>query len=104
MANWQQAADVADLDAECGLAITLCGKAIGLYRIGDEIVATGDICPHRSDVRLSEGWLEDGVIECPMHQSRFDLKTGQCLSPPAYEDIPVYGVVVRDGAVFVDVD
>jgi hypothetical protein len=41
---------------------------------------------------LSGGFVEDGVIEGPLHQATFDIRTGRCLSPPATADLPTYEV------------
>ncbi|WP_205007826.1 non-heme iron oxygenase ferredoxin subunit [Sphingosinithalassobacter portus] len=76
-------------------------NAIALYRYEGTIFAIGDICPHE-DVRLSEGWLEGDRIECPLHQSCFEIRTGKVIEGgPAYEDVAAYDVRVEDGAVFV---
>lgn len=65
----------------------------GFYAIYDE-------CSH-AEVPLSEGDVWDCSIECWLHGSRFDLKTGQPVGPPATEPVPVYPVEVRDGDLFV---
>jgi 3-phenylpropionate/trans-cinnamate dioxygenase ferredoxin subunit len=65
----------------------------GFYAIYDE-------CSH-AEVPLSEGDVWDCGIECWLHGSRFDLKTGQPVGPPATEPVPVYPVEVRDGDLFV---
>jgi 3-phenylpropionate/trans-cinnamate dioxygenase ferredoxin subunit len=44
--------------------------------------ALNDTCTH-ADASLAEGWVEDGCVECPIHASRFDLKTGEVLGLPA---------------------
>ena len=52
---------------------------------------------------LSEGDVWDCSIECWLHGSRFDLKTGDPIGLPATEPVPVYPVEVRDGDVYVRV-
>jgi 3-phenylpropionate/trans-cinnamate dioxygenase ferredoxin component len=49
---------------------------------------------------LSDGWVEDGCVECPLHESRFDLRTGRPDVPPAREPIATYPVIVDDGVVY----
>ena len=65
-----------------------------------EFYAIYDECSH-AEVPLSEGDVEDCTIECWLHGSRFDLKTGQPTGLPATEPVPVYPVQVRDGEVYV---
>jgi len=74
-----------------------------VYAVTDEIHAVGDFCPHQKNVRLSEGFLDGDTIECPMHQSCFNVKTGAVLSPPAREGLPVFKVRIEDGQVLVEI-
>jgi 3-phenylpropionate/trans-cinnamate dioxygenase ferredoxin subunit len=65
-----------------------------------ELYAIDDTCTHQ-DASLADGWLEGCLIECPLHASRFDLRTGQVSGPPAKRPIRTHIVSVRDGTVFV---
>ncbi|TLK52811.1 bifunctional 3-phenylpropionate/cinnamic acid dioxygenase ferredoxin subunit [Glutamicibacter sp. V16R2B1] len=58
--------------------------------------ALQDECTHEV-ASLSEGWIEDCEVECPLHASRFNLKTGKVLCLPAYVDARTYKVEVIDG-------
>jgi 3-phenylpropionate/trans-cinnamate dioxygenase ferredoxin subunit len=49
-----------------------------------------------------QGWLEDCMVECPLHAASFDLRTGMPSGPPAKRPVRTYPVVVEDGVVFVD--
>ena len=93
--------DVVDDDAVAREAEGIC---IALYRQGSDLTAIGNICPHQGNVFLSTGWLEDGAIECPLHQARFDIRTGKCLSGPSEEDVPVFPVKEEGGRIFVSLD
>ena len=93
--------DVVDDDAVAREAEGVC---IALYRQGNDLTAIGNICPHMGNVFLSTGWLEDGAIECPLHQARFDIRTGKCLSGPSEEDVPVFPVKEEGGRIFVSLD
>ena len=77
------------------------GTAIALYRFEGEVFAIGDICPHE-DVRLSEGWLDGDRIECPLHQSCFEIRTGKVIDGgPAWEDVAAFEVKNDGGELFV---
>ena len=67
-----------------------------------ELHAVSDICSHQ-DVSLSEGEVDDCAIECWLHGSRFDLRTGEPTGLPATRPIPVYRLAVEGDDVFVDV-
>ncbi|MCW4465681.1 bifunctional 3-phenylpropionate/cinnamic acid dioxygenase ferredoxin subunit [Glutamicibacter sp. MNS18] len=58
--------------------------------------ALQDECTHEV-ASLSDGWIEDCEVECPLHASRFDLRTGKVLCLPAYVDARTYKVEVVDG-------
>lgn len=68
-----------------------------------EWYAISDVCSHGA-VSLSEGEVEDCSVECWLHGSRFDLRSGKPLSPPAVRPVPVYPVTVDGERVLVDVD
>ena len=65
--------------------------------------AISDVCSH-GQVALSDGDVEDCTIECWLHGSTFDLRTGQPLALPATRPIPVYPLTVDGDRVLVDVD
>lgn len=82
------------------------GKVVEVAVVRDsdgELHAVSDICSHGA-VSLSEGEVEGCFIECWLHGSRFDLRTGAPDSPPAIRPIPVYPLSVEGERVLVDVD
>jgi len=79
------------------------GVPVSVVRTEGEVFAINDICSH-ANVSLSEGEVEDCQIECWLHGSRFDLRTGKPTSLPAIRPIAVYPVKIEDGTVLVDVE
>jgi nitrite reductase/ring-hydroxylating ferredoxin subunit len=76
-------------------------REIAICRIGDQYHAVHNICTHEYTL-LSDGYFEDGCIECPLHQARFDVKTGEPDGPPPTEPIRVYPVKIEGGQVLVN--
>jgi 3-phenylpropionate/trans-cinnamate dioxygenase ferredoxin subunit len=76
-----------------------CVPPIAVFNVDGEFHAVDDTCTHQ-DTSLSEGWLEGCEIECPLHTSRFDLRTGQPNSPPATRALRTHQVQVIDGIVY----
>lgn len=68
-----------------------------------DLHAVSDICSHGA-VSLSDGEVEGCFVECWLHGSRFDLRTGLPDSPPAVRPIPVYPLTLDGDRVLVDVD
>ena len=91
--------DIAD---ESTLRVEVDGVAVCLVRSGGELFAVNDVCTHE-DVSLAEGDVDDGTVECCMHGSRFDLRTGRPLELPATRPVPVYRVDVEGDDIYVTV-
>ncbi|MBN7534637.1 Putative ferredoxin subunit of phenylpropionate dioxygenase [Mycobacteroides abscessus subsp. abscessus] len=84
------------------VAKAIAGTAdnVALLRDADGSVwALDDTCTH-ADASLAEGWVEDGYVECPLHSSRFCLKTGAVDGLPATKDTCPHRIEVRDGDIF----
>ncbi|MFM0125500.1 non-heme iron oxygenase ferredoxin subunit [Paraburkholderia sp. RL18-101-BIB-B] len=95
------AANLDDLNPDEPYATTIESEQIALYLVDGEVYATHNVCTHQFAL-LSDGYLEDGCIECPLHQGRFDVKTGAALCAPASAPVKIYKVQVEDGAVMVE--
>ncbi|MFI1539542.1 bifunctional 3-phenylpropionate/cinnamic acid dioxygenase ferredoxin subunit [Streptomyces anandii] len=67
-----------------------------------ELFAIDDTCTHQ-DASLADGWLEGCEVECPLHASKFDLRTGAVDAPPAKLPVRTHEVVVEDGVIHVKV-
>lgn len=81
--------------------IVLQGKEIALAKVGNEFLAFDDTCTHEY-CPLSDGSLEESIVTCPCHGSRFDIKTGGVLNLPAVVPIKTYKVKVENGDVLID--
>jgi 3-phenylpropionate/trans-cinnamate dioxygenase ferredoxin subunit len=99
---FQRACAVADVTNASPLAVTVDGVAVAIVRQGDDFYAIYDECSHAA-IPLSEGEVEDGEIECWLHGSRFDLRTGKPSGPPATEPVPTYPVRADGVDLLVDV-
>lgn len=71
---------------------------IALYNIDGEIFATDNVCTHAYAL-LTDGWLDDALVECPLHGGQFNVCTGKAMSAPAEVDLRTYSVRVVDGRV-----
>jgi apoptosis-inducing factor 3 len=83
------------------IGVEVDGTPVALYRIGDAIYATDGMCTHATGL-LADGWVEDGAIECPLHQARFDIRTGKALCEPATEDLRTYQVKIESADILID--
>lgn len=95
------AANLNDLSPDEPHAATIEGEQIALYLVDGEVYATHNVCTHQFAL-LSDGYLEDGCIECPLHQGKFDVKTGAALCAPVTAPVKTYRVQVEQGAVMIE--
>src|SRR4051812_45091179 len=96
-----RACSVSEVPSGSALRVEVDGLDVAVVRSGDDFYAVGDECSHAA-VSLSEGDVEGCEIECWMHGSRFDLRTGKPLGPPATEPVPVFAVQIAGDDVLVD--
>ena len=99
---FERACAVDEVATDEGLGVTVDGLDVVIARCGDEFFALQDLCSHAA-VALSEGMVEDCQVECFLHGSMFDLRTGKPTNLPATEPVSTFPVEVRDGNVLVDV-
>lgn len=78
------------------------GVPVTVVKTGDEVFAIHDTCSHQ-DYSLSEGMVFDCAVECALHGSMFDLRTGAPSSLPAMKPVPTFATQVDGDAVLVDV-
>jgi nitrite reductase/ring-hydroxylating ferredoxin subunit len=86
---------VSSLQDRKPLKVTVDGEDVLLAKVDDAVFAVSDICTH-SEVSLSEGDIEGCAIECWLHGSSFDLRTGAASGPPATSDLQTYKVVIEE--------
>ena len=99
---FERACSIAEVRDDEALAVVLGDLEVAVARNGDEFFAIQNLCSHAA-VALSEGEVEDCQIECWLHGSRFDLRTGKPTSFPATEPVALFPVEVRGDDVYVDV-
>lgn len=90
------ACHVDDVPVGEGRAITIAGRRIAVFRTADGWHALDDACPHAGGP-LSDGLLADCAVTCPLHERRFDLRTGAC---SAGEAVAAHVIEIRGDQVF----
>lgn len=97
--EWIAAADLDAVPQDDVIGVEIGGRDIALYSVDGEIYASDNICTH-GHARLCDGFLDGHEIECPLHQGKFDVRSGKALCAPLTEDIRTYPVKIEDGRVF----
>ncbi|WP_105971090.1 bifunctional 3-phenylpropionate/cinnamic acid dioxygenase ferredoxin subunit [Streptomyces geranii] len=98
-----QVARVGDIDDGEALRVppeaTGHDDAVAVFHDAGAYYALDDTCSH-GRASLSEGWIEDGEVECPLHSARFCLESGQPQCMPATTAVRAHRVEVRDGGLW----
>jgi 3-phenylpropionate/trans-cinnamate dioxygenase ferredoxin component len=98
-----RACALTDLDEGTPVSVDIDGEDVALVKVGEEVFAIRDECSH-ANIALSEGDVDGCTLECWMHGSRFDLRTGEPTGLPATQPVPVFRVHVDGTDVYVDID
>lgn len=103
MTDWVRVAAKGDVAEGTCIGVRVGEKEVAIFHMaGGDFCATENVCSHEYAL-LTEGWMENGCIECPLHAAQFDIRTGKALSAPADEDIKVYPVKIEGEDVLVQV-
>lgn len=99
---WIETISTDTLEGE-GVTSAQAGKLwVALYQVDDEYFATSVLCTH-GQASLADGYLEDFLIECPLHQGTFDVRTGAAVGAPCTVPVRSFPVRVDDGVIHVEV-
>jgi 3-phenylpropionate/trans-cinnamate dioxygenase ferredoxin subunit len=102
MSSFVRACSLADVPPESAIAVEVGRTEVAIVQSNGTFYAIADECSHAA-IPLSEGDVGDGEIECYLHGSRFDLRTGKPLGLPAITPVAVYPCQISGDDVLVDV-
>ncbi len=102
MAEWVRVCSADEIDEEDLIGFDHDDRTFAVYNTEKGFFATDGLCTHEEQ-HLEEGLVIGMVIECPLHQGRFDIESGKALSAPVCEDLNTYPVKVEDGDLFIQI-
>jgi nitrite reductase/ring-hydroxylating ferredoxin subunit len=94
--DWHDVAARDGLDPDFPLSVVVHTQQVGIYLLGDQVHAIDDVCPH-AEALLSQGFVENGVVECPLHGAQFEIRTGKSLTDICDRDVTCFPVRVQEG-------
>ena len=100
MSDYVRACAIADVADESAIGLELDGVPICIAKSEGEVFAIQDVCSH-ADIPLSEGDVCEGTVECWLHGSRFDLRSGRPSGLPATQPVPIYPVKIDGDDIYV---
>ena len=75
---------------------------VAVFNLDGQFYVTDDACTHGPG-SLSEGFIEDDIVECNFHNGQFNIRTGEVVSPPCMVPVRTYPTIVEDGSVHIEV-
>jgi nitrite reductase/ring-hydroxylating ferredoxin subunit len=90
-----------DVEVGGALRVERDDLTLAVFNIAGEFFVTDDACTHGPG-SLSEGYIEDDIVECNFHNGQFNIKTGEVVAPPCMVPIKTYKTVVENGKVFIE--
>lgn len=100
MGDFVVAARLDELKEEIGVCVTVGDTRVALFRLGDEVFAINNVCPHEGGP-LADGFVDGHNVLCPLHAWEFDLHTGRVIG--GTESVARYPVRIEGNDVLVDV-
>ncbi len=101
--NWVDACAADAIDEEDVIRFDHGDRTFAIYRgDSDKYYASDGLCTHEQ-VHLADGLVMDCIIECPMHNGRFDFTTGEAKGAPVSVNLKTYPVKLEAGRVFIDI-
>jgi len=101
--SWIDAGPLQGLPEGRAKSLPLGRRMVAIVREGERVYAIEDICTH-DGAPLTGGEIEGNQIICPRHGARFCLRTGEALTPPAYEPVRVFETKIENGRLWVRAD
>ena len=102
MADFVKVATTGEIAPGQGKIVEVKGKEIALFNVGGAYFAIDNMCTHE-EASLADGEITGFEVTCPLHGAKFDVRSGQVLGPPAYDDVISYPVRVSGADVEIDV-
>ena len=99
--SWVDVGAAAAVNEAAPLSVEVEGVHLIVVRCGKDVYAVEDRCTHDGE-SLGEAEVEDCQVICPRHGAHFCLRTGEALTPPAYEPLRTYRVREQDGRLQVE--
>jgi len=92
---------ISELPENQGKRFIIDDNEIAVFKIGKEVFAISNICPHQHTALLYDGFIEDGCVVCPAHGWMFELRTGK--RPSGSRGVESYSIKIENDEVFISI-
>lgn len=98
--EWLYVCDITDINEDEPQSAEVDGTKVGVFQVGDSYFAIENVCPHAYAL-LTDGFIEDDTVECPLHEAIFEIRTGKTLSGPVDRDLCTFPLKVEDNKIYI---
>ena len=98
--DFVKVAETEDVQVSQMMAVEVNDEKICLANVNGKYYAIGNVCTHMGGP-LAEGKLEEYIVQCPWHGSRFDIRSGEVVRPPAMKHEPTYEVKIENNDILI---
>ena len=100
--DWYKVCEANELQVGDVVKAEVAGHEIALFHLNDGFYATQDLCTH-AVASLADGYVEDDMVECPLHAAKFCIRTGAAKCLPASVPLKIYPIRLQNTDVYVGV-
>lgn len=90
-----------DVPVGAAIRVEVGEFVLAVFNLNGFIFVTDDSCTHGPG-SLSEGFIEDDIVECNFHRGAFNIRTGEAVSPPCMVPVRIYAIVVLQDSIYID--
>ncbi|MEW5248383.1 Rieske (2Fe-2S) protein [Microbulbifer sp. 2201CG32-9] len=103
--SWTTVCTKEQIQEDFPCSVEINDKKVGVYLVEGAYYALEDICPHAYAL-LSQGFVENGQVECPLHEAVFDIKSGKCIHDVGFggKSLQTYPIRIVDNAIQIQTD
>jgi nitrite reductase/ring-hydroxylating ferredoxin subunit len=101
--NLLELCEASEIAPDSAIQVEKNGLTLAVFNLSSGFYVTDDTCTHGPG-SLSEGYIEDDVVECDFHNGAFNIRTGEVVAPPCMIPVRTYETHVIDGKVYIAPD
>lgn len=98
--EWLYVCDVNEITEDDPKSTEAEGVKIGVFQVEDSYFAIENVCPHAYAL-LTDGFIEEGNVECPLHEAIFDIRSGKTLGGPVERDLCTFPLKVENDKIYI---
>ena len=97
--NWFPVCQADEVSEDEPKAVEVNGHKVGIFKLEEQLFAVENVCPHAYAL-LTDGFIDEGTVECPLHEAIFDIETGRLESGPGCRNLQTFPLKEQGGQIW----